>query len=208
MRRGGTFPKKKYGKGSLLLVRSACALQKRTRDVLPLTAEGRTATHQLPSCCRGRSRPSRRHQSRTSLTRLTQQSQSTGRRRRRGAAECAQKAPPCAPCARPRGRSRRERQGQSRRFYRVRRVGSSGFCRCSIPKPVNGSFSQKIKESSANKDSGVWCKPLLRSPSAQVRSLLQRSASLRTARTAGAWRPDCTRPRCIAQTGVTRLLGG
>jgi hypothetical protein len=37
--------------------RSVCALQKRTRDVLPLAAEGRTASQQLPSCCRGRSRP-------------------------------------------------------------------------------------------------------------------------------------------------------
>jgi hypothetical protein len=96
---------------------------KKHGDVLPPTAEGRTATQQLPSCCRGRSRPSRRHQRRrTSLTRLTQQSQSTGRRRRRGAAECAQKAPPCAPCARTRGRCVLGESGsQSRRFYRARR---------------------------------------------------------------------------------------
>jgi hypothetical protein len=53
------------------LLRSVCALQKKTRDVLPLTAEGTTATQQLPSCDRGRSRPSRRHQSRTSLTHST-----------------------------------------------------------------------------------------------------------------------------------------
>jgi hypothetical protein len=33
--------------------------RKKTRDVLPLPAVGRTATQQLPSCCRGRSRPSR-----------------------------------------------------------------------------------------------------------------------------------------------------
>jgi hypothetical protein len=35
---------------------SSCAAhalsKKGTRDVLPLTAEGRTATQQLPSCCR------------------------------------------------------------------------------------------------------------------------------------------------------------
>jgi hypothetical protein len=90
--------------------------------VLPLTAEARAATKQLPSCCCGFSRPSgtsRRHQSRTSLT---EQSRSTGRRRRGGAAECAQTAPPRAPCARTRGRSRRERQPKRRRrFYRVRR---------------------------------------------------------------------------------------
>jgi hypothetical protein len=94
---------------------------KNTGGVLLLAAEARTATHQLPSCCRSRSRPSRRQQS---MTRLTQQSRSTGRRRRRGAAGCAQKAPPCAPCARTRGRSRRAPRAaakQSRRFYRVRR---------------------------------------------------------------------------------------
>jgi hypothetical protein len=44
---------------------------------LLLTAEGTAATQQLQSCCRGRSRPSRRRQNRTSLV---QQSQSTGRR--------------------------------------------------------------------------------------------------------------------------------
>jgi hypothetical protein len=86
--------------------------KKGTRGVLPLTAGGRTATQQLPRCCRGHSRPSRRHKSRTSLARLTQQSQSTGRRRRRGAAECAQKASPCAPCARTLGRSRSRRERQ------------------------------------------------------------------------------------------------
>jgi hypothetical protein len=57
---GMRSPKKKTG----------CAPTHRGRD--------RTATQQLRSCCRGRSRPSRRYQSRTSLTRLTQQSQSTG----------------------------------------------------------------------------------------------------------------------------------
>jgi hypothetical protein len=39
-----------FWKGSSLLVRSVCALQKKTRDALPLTAEGTTATQQLPSC--------------------------------------------------------------------------------------------------------------------------------------------------------------
>jgi hypothetical protein len=75
---------------------SAVRPPKKHGDVLPLTADARTATQQLPSCCRSRSRTSRRHQSRISLTR---QSRSTGRRRRRGAAECTQTAPPCAPCA-------------------------------------------------------------------------------------------------------------
>jgi hypothetical protein len=46
-------------------------------DMLTLTAEARTATHQLPSC-RSHSRLSRRHQSRASLT---EQIRSTGRRR-------------------------------------------------------------------------------------------------------------------------------
>jgi hypothetical protein len=36
--------------------RAQCALKKK-RDVLPLTVEARTATQQLPSCCRSRSRP-------------------------------------------------------------------------------------------------------------------------------------------------------
>jgi hypothetical protein len=95
-------------KGLSLAAKQRSAPSKKARDVLPLTAEERTATQQLPSCCRGRSRPSRRHQSRTSLT---QQSQSTGRRRRGGAAECAQKFKRprralLAPCARTQFESR------------------------------------------------------------------------------------------------------
>jgi hypothetical protein len=89
-----------FWKGSSLLLRSACALQKHT-GCAP-THRGSENGHAAAA-----SRPSRRHQSRTSLT---QQSQRTGHRCRRGAAECAQKIPPCAPCARTRGRSRRERQ--------------------------------------------------------------------------------------------------
>jgi hypothetical protein len=43
------------------VLHSCCAAHapsKKTRDVLPLTAEARAAMWQLPSCCRGRSRPS------------------------------------------------------------------------------------------------------------------------------------------------------
>jgi hypothetical protein len=40
-----------------------CALQK-PRDLLPLNVEARTATQQLPRCCRRRRRPSRRRRSR------------------------------------------------------------------------------------------------------------------------------------------------
>jgi hypothetical protein len=82
------------------------------------TAEGTTATHQLPSFCRGRSRPSRRHQSRTSLT---QQSQSTGRRRRRAAEVLRRvlKRPHRALLSLGLEGVLGESGSQSRRFYRV-----------------------------------------------------------------------------------------
>jgi hypothetical protein len=52
--------------GFCTLVAQRMRSSNKTRDVLPLTAEGRTAAHQLPSCCRtppsrGCSRPSRHH---------------------------------------------------------------------------------------------------------------------------------------------------
>jgi hypothetical protein len=53
-----------------IVLQSCCAAHapSKKHGMCPLTAEARTATRQLPSCWRGRSRPSRRHQSRTSLT--------------------------------------------------------------------------------------------------------------------------------------------
>jgi hypothetical protein len=54
-------------------MKAANTTSKKTRYVLPPTAEGRTATQQLPSYCRSRSRPSRRHQSRASSTQQNQE---------------------------------------------------------------------------------------------------------------------------------------
>jgi hypothetical protein len=50
-----------FWKGSSLLQRSVCALQKKKNGMRsrPLTAEGTTATQQLPSCCQGRSQRER-----------------------------------------------------------------------------------------------------------------------------------------------------